>query len=474
MYLNFFGFKKGPFHGTPDPEFLYLSHRQWEALGVIAYGVEWRMGFVEITGDAGVGKTTIVRSFLSQADKDRITTISIASPTVSFDDLLKTLFRELGLEFSGSDDPSTLLESLFHFLIEQYGRGRNVVVIIDDAQDLPLETLEQLPLLSNLETNEGKLLQVVLVGQPKLDIVLSAEELRQIKHHITVRTELAPLSYQESLDYIKHRLSKVMNRGEPVFTPMALRKIAKQCKGIPRSINIVCDNSLLTAYSYSKNPVTLGVVNEVIADIESQGAEGRFPWSLLRGKWGLILASILLSLIAVWISPQGRLIVAKIAESRFFEHHGPVSQPGEFPSPQGESSDTSTLKSQLKVEELAEPAVAKALSSPAVQPAWLLSEQKLRGPGATEEKSPGRQPVDEIVAPPSLKSLEAPPEVPKESAARLDAGSPAAGSSQKLERPSESDDLSHLRGKEAERAGASQPDPAGIIDWLLQRHPRRR
>jgi type II secretory pathway predicted ATPase ExeA len=474
MYLNFFGFKKGPFHSAPDPEFLYLSHSQWEALGVIAYGVEWRMGFVEITGAAGVGKTTIIRSFMHQADKDRITTIAVPSPNLSFDDLLKTLFRELRLEASGSGDPSTLLEHLFHFLIEEHRRGRNVVVIIDDAQDMPLGTLEQLPLFANLENDGLKLLQVVLVGQNKLETMLKTEELKQINQLNAVRTELVPLSYQESLDYIKYRLAKVTIRGGPVFTPMALRKIAKHCKGLPRTINIVCDNSLLTACSTSEKPVPLRVVNEVIADIERNGTAGRFPWSKLRRKWGLLLASILLSLVALWISPQRRAIVTNIAALRSFGHHTLAPRPGELLSPQEEPSESNTLRSWLKVEEVPEPTAVKALSLSTIQHASLFSQKKLRGPEATDEKSPGSQLDREIVAPQSPKSIEAPLEVPKESAVRMDAASPIARSSQELPRPAEAEGPSNVNAQEAVREKASQPDPVGIIDWLLTQRPGRK
>jgi type II secretory pathway predicted ATPase ExeA len=279
MYLKFYGFKREPFHITPDPEFLYPSPSHEDALGLMVYGVEQRKGFVVISGEVGVGKTTIVRTFLERCRQQQISIIYILNSRMPFNALMKMIYEELGLEVH-SAGTSELIHGFYLFLIEEYKQGRNVVLVIDEAQNLPVDTLEDLRTLSNLETSEDKLLQILLIGQPELEEKLNLKELRQIQQRIAVRSRVAALTPAESRDYIRHRLIKAgMSAQETgIFTRAALRRIVKQSMGIPRKINIICDNALISGFGYGKAPVPLKVVNEVIADLEGKTNRASMKW----------------------------------------------------------------------------------------------------------------------------------------------------------------------------------------------------
>jgi general secretion pathway protein A len=270
MYLRFYHFKKEPFNVTPDPEFLFLSPGNREALASLIYGVEDRRGFVVITGEVGVGKTTILRSYLEKADKEHLKIVYLFNPNVSFKGLLKVIFSDLGLS-PGTDDVFEMVNCLHHLLIEEYKRSNNVVLIIDEAQNMPVETLENLRMLSNLETSTKKLIQIVLVGQPEFEQRLNQSELRQLKQRVAVRSAISPFTLEESLNYIQHRLAKVsIEKKNPIFDRRALKMIAKRAKGIPRTINILCDNALVTGFGYRKNRVNKRIVKEIVADLEGK------------------------------------------------------------------------------------------------------------------------------------------------------------------------------------------------------------
>src|SRR4030042_4058279 len=254
MYLNFYNLKKEFFHITPDPEFLFLCQSNRQAIGAIIWGVSQKKGFIAVTGDVGVGKTTILRYYLETLDRRLLKIIYLFNANVSFPGLLKTIYKELGLE-SGTDDMVEMVNHLNEILIEEYKQGRSVLLIIDEAQNMPVKTLENLRMLSNLETSTDKLIQIVLVGQPELEQKLNLKELRQLSQRIAVRSTIATLTKQESLDYIKHRLALVAAEDATVFTTGAMNRIAKKAKGIPRTINILCDNALITGYGYQKQPV---------------------------------------------------------------------------------------------------------------------------------------------------------------------------------------------------------------------------
>jgi len=266
MYLRFFKFQKHPFHITPDPEFLFLGPSHKEASASIFYGIGARKGFIAITGEVGVGKTTIVRSYLDRTDPKKTRIVYIFNAALSFQKLLKQISLELGIPIT-DEEPSELVNSLHHYLIQEYKNDRNVVLIIDEAQNMPIKTLEHLRMLSNLETSRDKLIQIILVGQPEFESILNLPELRQLKQRIAIRCRIDPLSSDESLAYIQHRLTKASAFYNPVFTKDALKEIVKEANGIQRTINVISDNALITAFGYHKNPVDSDIIKEVIADL---------------------------------------------------------------------------------------------------------------------------------------------------------------------------------------------------------------
>ncbi|SMC26768.1 general secretion pathway protein A [Desulfacinum hydrothermale DSM 13146] len=289
MYLDFFGLRAEPFHITPDPDFLYLSPSHKEALAAIVYGVEQRKGFITITGEVGLGKTTIVRTYLERYDPEKIKTVLVFNANVSFDGLLKTIYRELGME-PPDGDTHELVHHLHLELIRQYQEGWNVVLIIDEAQNMPVETLENLRMLSNLESTKDKLIQIILIGQPELERTLNLHQLRQLKQRIVIRTKLKPLTRQESLDYIRHRLSLVQVHKKTIFTDSALKRIVKEAAGIPRRINIICDNALITGFGYGRKTITPGIIREVVDDLEGRVHK--------RRSWKWVTAVLACALVA--------------------------------------------------------------------------------------------------------------------------------------------------------------------------------
>ncbi len=299
MYLNYYRFRKEPFHITPDPEFLFMSRSHREALGSIIYGIEKKKGFVCITGAVGVGKTTILRSYLEKADRSKIRAIYIFNPNVSFKSLLKTIYQELDIEVQ-TEDVFEMVNHIHYALIEEFKKGHNVVLVIDEAQNIPMVTLENLRMLSNLETAKEKLIQMVLIGQPEFEQMLNKQALRQINQRIAIRSVIQPLTPQESREYIEHRISKVAMSDKPVFTRGALRKIVRAAKGIPRTLNIICDNALITGFGSQKNPVTRRIAGEVIADLGGKEKKAAL------GRWRSAAAGLALAAAAggvFWISP---------------------------------------------------------------------------------------------------------------------------------------------------------------------------
>ncbi len=310
MYLDFYNLKKEPFQVTPDPEFIYLSESHKEALASIVYGTEQKKGFIAITGAVGVGKTTVLRLYLSSLQDHpdrRVKTVYILNPNVTFHGLVKTIYRELGIRVT-TKDTSEMVNRLHRILVKEYKTGNNIVLIIDEAQNMPMETLENLRMLSNLETSTDKLMQIVLVGQPELDDILGRHELRQLKQRIAVRAVISPLTVPESREYIAHRLLRAGSDGKAVFTEGALLGITNYAQGVPRTINIVCDNSLITGFGYQEKPVTARIAKEVIRDLgggrdfERFGISRAFQASrqMLSRRAAIWTASIALVLLLVF------------------------------------------------------------------------------------------------------------------------------------------------------------------------------
>jgi general secretion pathway protein A len=256
MYNQFYGFREPPFNITPDPRFLFFSDRHREAYNHILFGLRERKGFIQITGEVGAGKTTLCRAL-------------ILNPCLNPEQLLRSILKELGLQ-PGDADRAACLEMLNAFLLEQLALGNDVVLLIDEAQDLDAELLEQIRLLSNLETDQRKLLQIVLVGQPELRDKLNERGLRQLRQRITVRYHLTPLSRPEVEHYIHHRLQVVGANGRPAFTPWAVRSVFRYSGGIPRLVNAVCDKALLAGYVDGTDLLTWRQVRRAIRELEGK------------------------------------------------------------------------------------------------------------------------------------------------------------------------------------------------------------
>ena len=281
MYASYFGLNDNPFAITPDPRFLFLSARHTEALAHLLYGVTESGGFTQLTGEVGTGKTTLVRTLLEKLP-DNVDAALIINPRVSVLEFLRSICREQQVRFKADHTPQDLIDALNAHLLQAHARGRRVVLIIDEAQGLSAEVLEQVRLLTNLETREQKLLQIILVGQPELREMLARTELRQLAQRITGRYHLTPLSASESRAYVNHRLT-VSGAMAPIFTAAALRTMQRVTRGIPRLINIISDRALLGAYTHEMRQVDSGLVRRAAREVLGEPLQKRrVPvWSLL-------------------------------------------------------------------------------------------------------------------------------------------------------------------------------------------------
>lgn len=265
VYQDYFGLSEKPFDLTPDPKYLYLSPKHKEVLAHLVYGIQENNGFLKIVGEVGTGKTMICRSFLRELHTD-FSIAYIFNPGIDELELLQTINAELGLP-SESTSKKKLTDILNRFLLEERKKGHRVVVIIDEAQDLLPSVLEQLRLLSNLETETEKLIQIVLIGQPELEKVLAQEELRQLKQRITIQWELLPLNLEETRGYIQHRLNVALGKGKVQLTRPGTDLIYRYSKGIPRMINVLADRSLLIAYTQNTKKINCKIIRMAVKDI---------------------------------------------------------------------------------------------------------------------------------------------------------------------------------------------------------------
>jgi general secretion pathway protein A len=266
VYQKFYGLTEPPFSITPNPRFLFFSARHREALNHLLYGLRERKGFVQLTGEVGCGKTTLCRALLEQLGPN-FSTALILNPVLSPDQLVKAVAMEFGLDVQGKDRLETV-EVINRFLLDHVKKGRDVALIIDEAQDLTNDLLEQVRLLSNLETDERKLLQIILMGQPELRDRLNHHGLRQLRQRITVRYHLGPLRHREVGEYLRHRLHVSGAKGPPYFTKPALWRIFRYSRGIPRLMNAVADKCLLAGYVMQRQHIGFGMVGTAIRELE--------------------------------------------------------------------------------------------------------------------------------------------------------------------------------------------------------------
>ena len=267
MYQSFFGLNEKPFAITPDPRYLFMSERHGEGLAHLLYGVTDSGGFIQLTGEVGTGKTTLVRTLLGQLP-EQVDVALILNPQVTVLEFLRAICVELGVPLpSNPDSPMALVEALNQFLLDAHSRGRRIILLVDEAQNLSTEVLEQLRLLTNLETARQKLLQIILIGQPELRDVLAQNNLRQLAQRVTGRYHLEPLSAAEASQYISHRL-RVAGAVAEVFDDKARREVHRLSGGIPRLINVLCDRALLGAYSRESRTVDRNLVRQAAREVE--------------------------------------------------------------------------------------------------------------------------------------------------------------------------------------------------------------
>jgi general secretion pathway protein A len=266
MYKQFFGLTKNPFEISPDPYFYHATPRHNEALANLHYGVGRRKGFIVITGEVGTGKTLLVRCLLAELRKNNIAFGYVFNPLLSTTEFFQYIMADLGLQYSGRSKTEMLLD-LNRFLIQRHARGLITALVVDEAQALRPELLEEIRLLTNLETSQQKLLQIVLMGQPELEGVLDSPTLRQLKQRVSLRCQLLPLDEEQTHSYVLSRLERAGGSPEPaIFEPEALTRVFEYSRGIPRIINNLCENSMVNAFARQQHTVTGEMITEVAAD----------------------------------------------------------------------------------------------------------------------------------------------------------------------------------------------------------------
>ena len=352
MYLNFFHLDELPFNLTPDPRFFFMSKNHLEAVEHLEFGVRQRKGFIVITGEIGSGKTTVCRAFLSRLDSEKTKTALVLNPLLSPLELLQAINEDLGLEYE-DNSRKRLTKILNKFLLEQFKRGGNVAVIVDEAQQLSEAALEQIRLLSNLETSKDKLIQIVLLGQPELAKVLSRPSMAPLAQRIAVRYHLGPLDFDQTCQYVAHRL-RVAGCHQSVFTKGALRAVFRYSGGIPRKINLACDKALLCAFGMGELQAQRVHVRSALAELgqNRSGLVGAVR-QLSSRRWAI--AAVVLAILCTWFvsarwwvapRPAGRQIPsAAVVANRNLSSAakpGPGAHRASQPASEAESALTSS------------------------------------------------------------------------------------------------------------------------------------
>ncbi len=354
MYCSFYGIQEKPFSITPDPKYLYLGKTHQEAFAHLVYGIRERGGFIVVTGDIGTGKTTLCRALLTHLDAD-IRVAFVFNPTLSALDLLKTINDDLGIRSEG-DSQKELIDALNRFLLDQRQQGKNTVLIIDEAQNLDMEVLEHVRLLSNLETDTEKLLQIILVGQPEFRQMLEQPRLEQLNQRVTVRYHLNPLSREETEAYVNHRLA-VAGADEKIrFTPEAIKRIGRYTRGVPRLINVLCDRALLAGYTRRTRRIDGGMVKQAQREVAGKRRGVSFARFLGVARGGLVpglLLAVIVLLVAYGV--QSFLLPGKHADLRPETHTVSVKADGSLPVGAAQAGPVDAVL----------PGVAEDVSSPA-------------------------------------------------------------------------------------------------------------
>lgn len=324
MYTSFFNLREVPFSIAPDPAYLYMSPRHQEALGHLLYGTGQYGGFVQLTGEVGTGKTTIIRTLLAQKLQN-VDVAMIHNPRQSEQEFVQSICDELGVRYAERPSLKTLVDALNAYLLEQHASGRRTVLIIDEAQQLAPEVLEQVRLLTNLETTKEKLLRIMLIGQPELAELLARQDLRQLAQRITARYHLTPLDAVETGEYIAHRL-QIAGGARDLFSPAAMKAVHKHAGGVPRLVNVICDRALLGAYSQGLRQVTPEIVHKAAEEALGKPVAPARP----RRDWRLpslprpSLRSLEIGLAAVGLLVAGLLL----------RQYWPSPTPGVEPAPE--------------------------------------------------------------------------------------------------------------------------------------------
>lgn len=296
MYKNFFGLKANPFNVNPDPRFLYGTKHTYEALACLAYGIQNRKGFMLLTGEVGTGKTTILNKLMEWLRSQRVSSAFIFNPRLDVVQFFDFMLADFGIP-SATRDKGQFLLQLNHWLIERYRAKETAVLIVDEAQNLSLEMLEEIRLLTNLETSTEKLLQIVLSGQPELEMKLKTPELRQLRQRITLRCKTLPLTSPQVGAYIDQRLKVAGANGSAIFTPGAVELVSRYSNGIPRVVNLLCEHALINAFVDQKRPIPAEIVEDVAREFELDPVVGSSELTMQSGgeNSGLIEAIRIIS-----------------------------------------------------------------------------------------------------------------------------------------------------------------------------------
>jgi len=413
MYTNFFRLKEPPFSLTPDPRYLYMSEQHREGLAHLLYGVQQPGGFIQLTGEVGCGKTTLCRCLVSQLPPETDIAL-ILNPRLTVVELLASFCDELRILFypTGTDSIKVLVDALNRHLLETHAAGRRTVLVIDEAQNLHRDVLEQIRLLTNLETEQEKLLQIILIGQPELLTLLKDPSLRQLAQRITARYHLLPLSRHETYAYIQHRLF-IAGLTDPVFSKQALREIYRLTDGIPRLINILCDRALLGAYTLNRRRINASIVRRAGREIRETSpriTRRRLVYIALLTAILILLGTVAFQIFAVKETGLNRIITGmeepyNNADSRKEESGTETAENASEPSSSlpGSSFDEENPGFRSAGDTRTEPPAAGSVSGTMSAPPTSSDPASYLQAGFTEPQSQSAVPFARIINDPSLK-----------------------------------------------------------------------